>query len=228
MTYLLESITPTRIYHKSCSHCGLNYLGKTTLEDIETYQGSGVHWQRHLKKHKAKAIHIWNSEWFYDKSIVEYALGLSTKLNIVESSDWANKKPENGLDGGFEYINKNILSKEQRSTNGKVGGKKAAEMFNNGKISAGQWWFTKEGLKARSILGKQAFKDKYPEGYTWKQSEQSLINQKKALKEINHQQGEKNSQFGTMWITNGRDNKKVKKDIDFIPEGWYKGRVTIK
>lgn len=36
--------------------------------------------------------------------------------------------------------------------------------------------------------------------------------------------GSKNSQFGTMWITNGTENKKIKKDLDIIPEGWYKGR----
>jgi len=38
-------------------------------------------------------------------------------------------------------------------------------------------------------------------------------------------QGSKNSQFGTMWITNGKENKKIKKD-DYIPDGWYGGRVT--
>lgn len=36
--------------------------------------------------------------------------------------------------------------------------------------------------------------------------------------------GNKNSQFGSMWITNGTENRKVKKDLDIIPEGWYKGR----
>jgi len=36
--------------------------------------------------------------------------------------------------------------------------------------------------------------------------------------------GEKNSQYGTMWITNGNINKKVKCD-DIIPDGWYKGRL---
>jgi hypothetical protein len=36
--------------------------------------------------------------------------------------------------------------------------------------------------------------------------------------------GIKNPSFGTMWITNGSQNKKVKKQID-IPEGWYKGRI---
>lgn len=104
MTYLFEAIKPTRLYHKQCSHCGLNYLGKSFRKDIEKYEGSGVYWQRHLKKHNAKAIHVWNSDWFYDKSIVEYALDLSKKLNIVESKDWANDKPENGLDGGWDHL----------------------------------------------------------------------------------------------------------------------------
>jgi hypothetical protein len=37
--------------------------------------------------------------------------------------------------------------------------------------------------------------------------------------------GDKTSQFGTMWITNGTENRKIKKDLDSIPEGWYKGRI---
>jgi hypothetical protein len=38
------------------------------------------------------------------------------------------------------------------------------------------------------------------------------------------QSGSKNSQYGTMLITNGQENKKIKKEVDIIPEGWYKGR----
>jgi len=38
--------------------------------------------------------------------------------------------------------------------------------------------------------------------------------------------GTNNSQFGTIWITNGQENKKIKKE-DIIPQSWYKGRVTI-
>lgn len=33
----------------------------------------------------------------------------------------------------------------------------------------------------------------------------------------------KNSQFGTMWITDGTENRKIKK-TDTVPEGWSKGR----
>lgn len=39
--------------------------------------------------------------------------------------------------------------------------------------------------------------------------------------------GEHNSQYGTMWITNGIQNKKIKKD-QVIPQGWRKGRIQKK
>lgn len=38
---------------------------------------------------------------------------------------------------------------------------------------------------------------------------------------------EKNSQFGSMWITNGIVNMKIKRE-DVIPQDWYKGRVFNK
>lgn len=47
--------------------------------------------------------------------------------------------------------------------------------------------------------------------------------QKLMLAKIGHQQGSKNSQYGTFWITNGVDSIKVRSENN-IPEGWYKGR----
>ena len=41
------------------------------------------------------------------------------------------------------------------------------------------------------------------------------------------QAGNKNSQFGTMWITNEVESKKILK-TDLIPEGWRKGRKIKK
>lgn len=35
---------------------------------------------------------------------------------------------------------------------------------------------------------------------------------------------ENNSQYGSMWITDGESNRKIKKD-DPIPNGWKKGRI---
>ena len=41
--------------------------------------------------------------------------------------------------------------------------------------------------------------------------------------ENKHQQGEKNSQYGMMWITDGIHSQKTKKG-DAIPSGWRRGR----
>ena len=35
--------------------------------------------------------------------------------------------------------------------------------------------------------------------------------------------GKLSSGYGTMWITNGKENKKIKRK-EVIPDGWYKGR----
>lgn len=35
--------------------------------------------------------------------------------------------------------------------------------------------------------------------------------------------GSTNSQYGTIWITNGVDEKKIK-STDAIPDGWSRGR----
>jgi hypothetical protein len=39
--------------------------------------------------------------------------------------------------------------------------------------------------------------------------------------------GNENSQYGTIWITNGINNKKIKKDEE-IPNGWRKGSTCVK
>jgi hypothetical protein len=44
-----------------------------------------------------------------------------------------------------------------------------------------------------------------------------------SFKAIGHQRGQSNSQYGTMWVTNGETNKKIKKN-EPIPEGYSPGR----
>ena len=56
------------------------------------------------------------------------------------------------------------------------------------------------------------------------QSPESCYKRQQTFKSIKHAQGVKNSQFGSMWITDGKNNKKIKK-TDSIPEGWKTGRV---
>lgn len=52
------------------------------------------------------------------------------------------------------------------------------------------------------------------------------INLHNKFVEIKHQQGEKNSQYGTCWIHNNKENKKIQKeDLDnWLSNGWIRGR----
>lgn len=68
------------------------------------------------------------------------------------------------------------------------------------------------GLSHASVKG---FVDKYYQGKVFE-----------TFKKIQHQQGERNSQYGTMWVTNGSDNLKIKKDSP-IPEGYRRGRTQV-
>jgi hypothetical protein len=89
----------TYLYHKRHKQTGLNYFGKT-INDPYTYNGSGVYWTLHLKKHgfDVETIQVWQFSNQIECS--NFAIDFSTKHNIVESTQWANLKIENGLDGG--------------------------------------------------------------------------------------------------------------------------------
>jgi hypothetical protein len=98
---MLESYVPTRLYIKRHTKTGLRYLGKTIHEDVAAYKGSGKRWTNHLKRHgKEFVINEWVSDWFNNPhDLQEFALLLSETLDVVDSSEWANLKPEYGIEG---------------------------------------------------------------------------------------------------------------------------------
>ena len=56
---------------------------------------------------------------------------------------------------------------------------------------------------------------------------EAIKKKKESLKRIKHQQGEKNSQYGKMWITNGTKEGTYRIDKNEpIPEGFRKGRIS--
>ena len=100
-TSIYTPITPTYLYIKQHFITGLKYFGKTTNLDPYKYNGSGKHWTRHIKKHgKEHIVTLWVSDLYYDTSIIDVALKFSMDNDIVNSKEWANLIPENGLDGG--------------------------------------------------------------------------------------------------------------------------------
>ena len=111
MNIYTEDFTPTFLYIKQHSVTGKLYFGKT-VKDPEVYMGSGKHWTSHIKKHgREHIITLWYSLFLDRESCTQFALMFSEHQRIVESADWLNLMPENGLDGGCPGL---ILSEEHK------------------------------------------------------------------------------------------------------------------
>lgn len=114
---ILNSFKPTRLYVKELN--GIKYFGKTVKLDITAYSGSSTVWKRIIKKYgKHNIKNLWVSDWFYDPyHIQEFALMFSEYNCIVESTDWANLIPENGIDGGTTTKHLNTLESNIKKGN---------------------------------------------------------------------------------------------------------------
>jgi hypothetical protein len=88
-----------RLMIKTHSITGLNYLCVTTRKNWEEYPGSGVYWNKHLKKHGS----FFTTELIYEtEDFLEFCkvcIDISVTLNIVLSEEFANLIPEDGGSG---------------------------------------------------------------------------------------------------------------------------------
>lgn len=125
-----------------------------------------------------------------------------------------------GGHGGFGYINNNVELRIQKN-------KKAAKRMNE--IIHSDPEFLKRKQKSRS----DNFKKLHANGTLKNIGMNSFKNKKHSEKtkrlmsdKASQRTGDKNSQYGTMWITNGFTNKKIKK-TELIPENFEKGRKNV-
>jgi hypothetical protein len=108
-----------RLYIKT-SPFGLKYLGKTTKDPFK-YKGSGKIWLRHIKKHNLTHKDI-QTEIIFEtidvNKLINEGIRVSNKFDVVNSTEWANLRPEAG-DGGdtSKFINYSnpIFHKSSRS-----------------------------------------------------------------------------------------------------------------
>lgn len=209
---------PTYLYIKTHNKTGLKYFGKTTSADPSLYKGSGVYWLKHLKKHGNYVTTEILGYYLDEEKCRNDAITFSENNNIVESTEWANLKEER-LDGGFDYINENRNFKEHN--------KKIANIRNY-KDPVYLEKLSKSIKNSSRDFSNNVFKqnkDIQQLGNSPESRAKAKLKQKETLKNINFQQGDTNSQFGTMWIYSNelQLNKKIKKN-DPIPEGWIRGR----
>ena len=134
----------------------------------------------------------------------------------------------------IEFVNEDLL-KDPMCMNLMKGGKGgfiSVEQQKNRSIAGGMAYAlrlqTDKDFRNKHIINqKQKFVNMHKSGkFNYNTFEGKHHSEKTKEKMRNHkgkQQGEKNSQFGTKWITNGVKIKKIKKD-QIIPNGWKFGR----
>lgn len=200
------------LYVKTHNVTGLKYFGKTIRSDVDKYRGSGVWWNRHLKQHGNDVTTEVVATFDDIDECRAFALAFSETNNIVESSDWANLEIESVTGfGNFQVESvrqKSVATQRERGIGAAfdpklrgVGAKIAVDR---------QLGWMNPAVRARAHAASM--------------SEAANEKRNRTFAEINHQVGERNSQFGKMWITNGVENKKILK-TDVIPDGWNRGRI---
>lgn len=203
------------IYKITCLKNNRYYIGMHSTDNLEDgYFGGGKRIKNSVKKH-GKDVHRKEIlEFFESRDLLRQREIELVNEELLKDSMCMNIAL--GGEGGFpleciegEY-HKKISSKGGKSTSDRL--KNDSELFEKHKK------LSSERLKKLHKLGGfryDTFKGK-------KHTEESKNKMRESSKGMGT--GEKNSQFGTIWITNGKNNRKIKKDLS-IPDGWYKGRI---
>jgi hypothetical protein len=87
------------LYKKTHNKTGLQYLGKTTSKNPQTYKGSGTRWKNHINHHGYDVTTEILKECQTNEEVRYWGRYYSERWNIVDDENWANLKPEEG-DGG--------------------------------------------------------------------------------------------------------------------------------
>lgn len=200
------------------------YIGKHMTNDInDGYMGSG--------KLIIAAISKYGIENF-SKEIISYHSNyeeMNTAESILVNEEFIEQDNNYNLSlggyGGWYYVNKNGLNLYGLNDTYDYGGKYLVP-FNITKEKMIQQGTFEDYRKKISVIQKNAYKNGKVRSMLGKNhSNETIEKLKKTFKNINHQQCERNSQYGTMWIYNIelQINKKVPKDY-VLEDGWYFGR----
>ena len=203
------------IYKTTNLLSGKYYIGMHSTNNLDDgYMGSGKRLRYSINKYGVENHKREILEFFENRKQLTVREKEIVTFNEIAKEECLNLCV--GGQGGF--INEEGYKK---------GAKKMSEIISERKKTDIE--FYKRWQKAVS----NALKKRHKEGkikydtFTGKKHSQETKNKIGKLNKIN-QQGKKNSQFGTCWITKENINKKIKKEeIDlYLISGWSKGRKT--
>jgi hypothetical protein len=191
------------------------YVGMHSTDNLnDGYLGSGTRLRRSTRRNGIENFKIEYLEFFDNRIDLANREKQLVNEELLKDPMCMNLKP--GGTGGFSNENhkqKFLLERINKSAPklGGINGQKSLSLKRNNLEFDKKW---KESI-SKALKGNQNWLGK---------SHSEETKQKIGLANSSKQKGEGNSQFGTCWITNGIENKKVKK-TDKLSEGWKFGRI---
>jgi hypothetical protein len=159
-------------------------------------------------KHKHHIVPLYRGGLDIKENLVEVSVTQHAMFHYCNWCLWKDDRDKLAWKGLTGEIGKEEIIRELRS----IGGKKAnrEHIYTEKHIA-----LLKEVGKKYQRIATEASKSPY-----------AIRKKKETLAKINHQQGTKNSQYGTMWITDGtkKGSYKIKRG-DKIPAGYRPGRI---
>lgn len=201
------------IYQTTNKINGKIYIGKHKTANLDDgYLGSGRYLQRAITKYgvdnfTCEVLHLLNSEEEMDAKEREIV-----NAEFLKRDNVYNLKL--GGEGGFDFINARGLG---ISTAQKLAAKQS--------IMRARANVTAESHKAKAATYKANYaagKFENPRGFQGKHHTEEFKNRHSEFMSAN-QSGSKNSQFGSIWITDGDMAIKIASTTS-IPDGWRRGR----
>ena len=200
------------IYKTTCIKTWRFYIGMHSTDKLEDgYVGSGQRLWHSIRYHGIENHKMEILEFCQDRGSLSIR-----EREIVNEDLLGNSNCMNLCLGGEIGFTDDQRSKGAINANNKNW--KSPEFIKKIKMVASntmkKLWADPEHSRKFKEVGSKAF-----EGKTHTEQTKKSIGQKNSVS----QKGESNSQFGTCWITNGTENKKIRKDSS-IPTGWWNGR----
>lgn len=210
------------IYKTTCQVTGKFYIGMHSTDDLDDgYLGSGKILGYSIGKHGREN---------HKKEILEFCETRDDlkkrEAEVVNEELLANPLCINlkyGGEGGWDHIgNRNLTSEkfQRYRDSGKLAenGRLARQSFTpeiKSRRARKAWQTSYEVMCEASLNGVQAMA-----------STAANEKRKTTFRERGHQRGEKNSSFGTCWVTNGVKPVKIKKEqLDgYLANGYRRGR----
>lgn len=196
---------------------GKIYIGTHATDDPnDSYLGSGTYLNRATQKYgtdqfRKEVLAIFDNP--------EDMFNLERELvneEYLKTTNTYNLRL--GGDGGFDYILSHPNISEWRKRAGKQGGDSPKNPFKSSEFKEKYQYFRSK----KHLLEFQPLTN----------TKESILKKKETFKEINHQQGDKNSNFGTKWIFHpeSKCSMKIQEEElnDYLSNGWILGRKLPK